>query len=196
VLVPTASNVIPPPSTRKQTRQSLPESMIIDEPNETPTASKPVSTSVSENGKDEDKLPSEAEVENTLHFTRSCTISNFEPDEDVAGADGGRSSPALSYVTDDGVLSANLPTANHDGPVSEMLAVDTSRFYQHAPPKRDKGKRKAVSEPESFVMEIDDDDDNGGSALSDIPKYFSPCLDFIGRTEVHVAFLQDIYLHF
>lgn len=195
MLVPTASNVIPP-STRRQTRQSISEAMIIDEPNETPTASKPVFASVSENGRDEDKFPSEAEVEDTLHdFKGSCTISNFEPDEDVAGADGGRSPSVLSYVTDDGVLSANLRTTNHDGPVSEIRSVDTARFYQHAPPKRDKGKRKADPEPESFVMEIDDDDDNGGSTLSD-KKYFSPCLNFIGKTEVHVAFLQDIYLYF
>ena len=196
MLVHTASNIIPP-VTRKQTRQSISESMIIDEPNETPIASKPVSASVSENGKDEDKFPSEAEVENTLHdFKDSCTISNLEPDEDVAGADGGRSPSALSYVSDAGVISANLQTANHDGPVSEMPAVDTARFYQHAPPKRDKGKRKADSEPESSVMEIDDDDDNGSSALSDIPEYFFPCLNFIGKMEIHVASLQDIYLYF
>ena len=143
--------------------------MIIDEPNETPTASKSVSASVSENGRDEDKI-SEAEVENTLHdFKGSCTISNFEPDEDVAGVDGGRSPSVLSYVTDDGVLSANLRTANHESPVSEIRSVDTARFYQPAPPKRDKGKRKADPDPESFVMEIDDDDDNGDS---DTPKYF------------------------
>ena len=145
----------------------------MDEPNETPTASKPVSASVSENGRDEERFPSEAEVEETLHdFKGSCTISNLEPDEDVAGADDGRSPSALSYVTDDGVLSGNLQTANHDGPVSEIRSVDTARFYQHASHKRDKGKRKADSEPESFAMEIDDDDDNGGSALGDIPKYF------------------------
>lgn len=191
--------------------------MIVDEPDETPTASKPVSASVSENGRDEDKFPSEAEVEDSLQdFKGSCTISNFEPDEDVAGANGGRSPSALSYVTDDGILStnlqtdnrggpvseivtddaANLQTTNHDGPVSEIPPVDTDRFYQHAPPKRDKGKRKADSEPESSVMEIDDDDDNGGSALNDTPKYFSLCLNFIGKTEVHVTFLQDGYLYF
>jgi hypothetical protein len=170
--------------------------MIIDEPNETPTASKPVSASVSEYGRDEDKSLSEAEVEDTLHnFKSSCTMSNFnlEPDEDVAG-DGG-SPAALSYVTDDGVLSANLRTANHEGPVSEIRSVDTARFYQHAPSKKDKGKRKADPEPESFLMEIDDDD-NGGSALSDTTKYYFPCLNLIGRTEVHVAFLQDIHLYF
>jgi hypothetical protein len=146
--------------------------MIINEPNETPTASKPVSASVSENGKDEDKFPSEAEVEKTLHdFKDSCTIT-VEPDEDVAGADGERSPSALSYVTDDGVFTANLHTANHDGPVSEIRPVDTARFYQLAPPKRDKGKRKADLEAQSSAMEIDDDDDdNGGSALNDTPKY-------------------------
>ena len=170
--------------------------MTIDEPNETPTASKPVSASVSENGRDEDKCASEAEVEDSLHYFKdSCTISNFEPDEVVAGADGGRSPSALSYVSDDAAVSANLRTANHDGPVSEIRSIDTASFYQHAPPKRDKGKRKADPEPESFAMEIDDDDDNGGSALG-TPKYFSPCLNFIGKTEVHVAFLQDIYLYF
>ena len=174
VLVPTASNVISP-STRRQTRQSILDSMITDEPNETPTASKRVSASVSENGRDEDKFPSETEVEETLHdFKGSCTISNIEPDEDVAGADGGRSPSVLSYVSDD---AANLPTANHDGPVSEICSVDAARFYQHASPKRDKGKRKADPEPESFVMEIDDDD-NGGSAMSDTPKYLSPYLNF------------------
>ena len=152
--------------------------MIIDEPYETPTTSKPVSASVSENGRDEDKF-SEAEVEDTLHdFKGSCTISNFEPDEDVAGADGGRSPSVLSYVTDDGVLPANLGTTNQEGPVSEIRSVDTARFYQHAPPKRDKGKRRADPEPESFTMEIDDDDvDNSGSALGDTPKYFFPCLN-------------------
>ena len=171
--------------------------MIVDETNETPTASKPVSASDSENGRDEDKFPSEAEVEDTLHdFKGSCTISNLEPDEDIAGADAGRSPSVLSYVTDDGVLAANLQTANYDGPVSEIRSVDTARFYQHAPPKRDKGKRKADSEPESFTMEIDNDDDNGSSALSDTPKYFYLCSNFIGKTKVHVAFLQDIYLYF
>jgi hypothetical protein len=197
VLVPSASNATPP-STRQQSRQSISEAMIIDEPDETPTASKPVSASVSENGRDEDKFPSEAEVEDTLHdFKGSCTISNFEPDEDVAGADGERSSSVLSYVSDDGVLTANLQTANHDGPVSEIHPVDTARFYQQAPPKKDKGKRKADSGPESSVMEIDDDDDDkSGSALNDTHKYFSPCLNFIGKTEVYVSFLQDIYLYF
>ena len=175
MLVPTASNVTPP-STRRQTRQTISEAMIIDEPDETPTASKQVSASVSENGRDEDKFPSETEVEDTLHdFKGSCTIS-FEPDEDLAGADGERSPSALSYLTEDGTSSANLQNANHDGPVSEILPVDTSRFYQHAPPKRDKGKRKADPEPESSVMEIDDnEDDTGGSAPND-NKYFSPCL--------------------
>ena len=197
MLVPTISDVTPP-STRQQTRQSISEAMIVDEPDETPAASKPVSASVSQNGRDEDKFPSEAEVEDTLHdFKGSCTISNFEPDEDVAGADGARSPSVLSYVTDEGVGSANLQTNNHDEHVSEILPVDTARFYQHAPPKRDKGKRKADSEPESSVMEIDDDnDDNLNSALNDTPKYLSPCLNFIGKTEVHVTFLQDIYLYF
>ena len=150
--------------------------MIIDELNETPTASKPVSASASENGRDEDKFPSEAEVEDTLHdFKGSCTISNFGPDEDVVGADGGKSPSALSYVTDDNVLSANLPSANDDGPLSKIRPVDTALFYQRVPSKRDKGKRKADSEPEALAMEIDDDEgDNGGSALSDTPKYFSP----------------------
>ena len=197
MLVPSASNVTSP-STRQQTRQSITEAMVIDEPDETPTASKPVSVSVSENARDEDKFPSEAEVEDTLHdFKGSCTISNFEPDEDVAGADGERSPSALSYVTDDGVLTANLQTASHNGPVSEIRPVDTARFYQQAP-KRDKGKRKADPEPESSVMEIDDDDndDNGGSALNDAHKYISPCLNFIRKMEVHVAFLQDVYLYF
>lgn len=179
VLVPTVSNVISP-STRRQTRQSNSESMITDEPNETPTASKPVAASVSENGRDEDKFPSETEVEETLHdFKGSCTISNIEPDEDVAGANGGRSPSVLSYVSDD---AANLLTSNHDGPVSERCPVDVARFYQHASPKRDKGKRKADPEPESFAMEIDDDD-NDGSAMSDIPKYLSPCLNFIEKTD-------------
>ena len=42
--------------------------MTAEEPNEMATASKPVSISVSENNRDEDKLvtPSEAEVEHTL----------------------------------------------------------------------------------------------------------------------------------
>jgi hypothetical protein len=172
--------------------------MITDEPNETPTASKPVSASVSENGRDEDKFHSETEVEDTLQdFKGSCTISIIEPDEDVSVADGGRSPSALSYVTDDGVLSANLRIANQDDPVSEIRSVDAASFYQHAPPKRGKGKRKADPEPESFAMEIDDDDDDkGGSALSDTPKYLYPCLNFTGKMEVHVAFLQDIYLYF
>ena len=173
MLAPSASNVTPP-STRQQTRQSISEAMIVDEPDETPTASKPVSASVSENGRDEDTFPSEAEVEGALRdFGGSCTISNFEPDEDVAGADGERSPSALSYVTDDGVVTANLQTADHDGPVSEIHPVDTARFYQQAPPKRGKGKRNADPELESSVMEIDDDDDNGGSALDDTNKYFS-----------------------
>ena len=164
--------------------------MITDEPNETPTASKPVSASVSENGKDEDKFPSETEVEETLHdFKGSCTISNIEPDEDVAGADGGRSPSVLSYVSDD---AANLPTANHDGPFSEIGSVDAARFYQHASPKRDKGKRKADHEPESSsVMEIDDDD-NGGSAMSDTPKYLS-CLNF-GRMDSYCVSAGHISL--
>ena len=198
MLVPTASNVTPP-STRQQTRQFISDAMIVDEPDGTPTASKPVSASVSENGRDEDKFPSEAEVEDTLHdFKDSCTISNCEPDGDVAGADGGRSPSALSYVTDDGVLSANLQTADHDGPVSEILPVDTARFYQHAPPKRDKGKRKADSEPESFVMDVDNDDDNdnGGSALSDIPKYFSPFLNFVGKTTFMLRFCRTYIFTF
>jgi len=61
----TAPNI---PSTQQQTQRSRPEPMTAEEPNEMATASKPVSISVSENNRDEDKLvtPSEAEVEHTL----------------------------------------------------------------------------------------------------------------------------------
>jgi hypothetical protein len=71
----------------------------------------------------------------------------------TSGVDSGGSSSTTRYGTSNGVLSANLQTANHDGP------------------KKDKRKRKADSEPETFAMKIDDDD-NGDSALSDNPKYF------------------------
>lgn len=201
MLVPTAPN--PSPSTRQKTRQLISEAMITDEPNETLTASKPVSTSGSTNGKDGDKLgtPSEAEVEDTLHdFQGSCSISNIEPDENVVDLEGERSPSALSYVSDDGDLRplsptasdherapsrrsssdhkmtidgdlpANLETTNHDDPASEISRpVDPAHFYQ---PKRDKGKRKADPQPESSVMEIDDDG-GGGSVPSDTPKYNS-----------------------
>jgi hypothetical protein len=207
--------------------------MITDEPNETPISSKSVSTTVSENGKDEEKLgtPSEAEVEDTLHdFQGSCSISNIEPDENVADLEGGRSPSALSYVSDDRVLRPLSPTASdheratlrhspsdenmamgddlppilqstsHDDPVPESHSVGAAHFYRPASPKRDKGKRKADPQPESFVMEIndDDDDDNGGSVSSDTPKYIpiSLCLNFMGKSEAYVAFLQNIYLYF
>lgn len=215
------------PSTRQQTRREP------NEPNETPTASKPVSTSVSDE-RDEDKMrTSEAEVELTLHdFKGSCSISNIEPSEDVVGVDGGRaeSPSALSYISDDiskgglRLLSptasdheqallrrspsdekmamdvadkfpTNLRTTNDDNdPISEARSVNAASFYQHAPPKRGKGKRKADLKTESSVMEIDDDDD-GGSVLSDTPKYLSLPLNSIGRTEIHIA-LQNIYLYF
>lgn len=218
--------LLPPPPkvspTRRQTRHSVLESIITDEPNETPIASKPVSISVSTNGKDEDKLgtPSEAEVEETLQG--SCSISNIEPGENVADLEGGRSPSALSYVSDNNVLrplsptasdherapsrhspsdedmtmdrdlSANFDTTSHDG--LRPRPVDAASFYHPASPKKDKGKRKADPKPESFVMEIDDD--GGGSVVSDIPKYISFCSNFIGQTEVYVDFLQDIYLYF
>ncbi|KAF8798789.1 cysteine proteinase [Phlegmacium glaucopus] len=134
VLVPAASYI---PSTRQHTRQSISEPMITEEPSETPTASKPASTSVSENDRYEDKLvtPSEAEVEYTLHdFKGSCSISNIEPGENVAGVDGGRSPSALSYVSDDvpkHVLRPLSPTASdHErlllrhSPSDETMAMD------------------------------------------------------------------------
>ena len=213
MLVPAATSNIP--STRQQTRQSISEPMIAEESSETPTASKPVSTSVSENDRDGDKLvtPSEAEVEHTLHdFKGSCSISKIEPGENLAAVDGGRSPSALSYVSDDiskhvlrplsptasdherallrhwhsdenlamdvaGDLPANLRNTTHDDdPVSEMRSVDAASFYQHEPPRKDKGKRKADLEPEPFPMEIDDvNDDDEGSVLSDTPKYLSLC---------------------
>ena len=232
MLVPTTPHI--PPSTRKQTRQSVPESTLTDKPNETPIPSNPISTSVSENGKDEEKLktPSETEVEDALHyFQGSCSISNIEPGENVTDLEGERSPSALSYVSDDGVLRplsstasdherallrhspsdenmvmdsdlpANLQTTNHDDPTFEIhpRPVDAARFYQPAPPKRDTGKRKADPQPESFVMEIDDDDDNdGGSALgdTDTPKYISLCLNFMRKAEAYITLLQDIYLYF
>jgi hypothetical protein len=194
--------------------------MVTDEPNETPTASKPESTSGSTNGKDGDKLgtPSEAEVEDTLHdFQASCSISNIEPDENVADLEVERSPSVLSYVSDDGEprplsptasdheraplrrsssdhnvaidgdLPANLEITNHDGPASEVSRpVDPARFYQ---PKRDKGKRKADLQPESSVMEIDDDNGGGGSVPSDTPKYISFYLNFIPKAETYVTFL-------
>lgn len=203
VLVPAASNI---PSTRQQTRQSISELMITEEPS-TPTASIPTSTAVLENGRYEAKLgtPSEAEVEHTLHdFQGSCSISNIEPDENIDGADGERSPSALSYLSEDtsnhvlrplsptasdheGVLLrrspsdekmamdfasnllANSRNANHNNDsVPEIRSVDATSFY--ALPKKDKGKRKASPEPESFVMEIDEED--GDPVLSDTPKYF------------------------
>ena len=222
MLVPAVSNT---PSTRQQTRQLISEPMIVDGSSESPTTSKPVSTSVSENDGDEDKLktPSEAEVEKTLHdFQGSCSISNVGPGENVADIDHGRSeSPALSYVSEDtsklrplsptasdherglsrhspsddriamdlgGNLSAN--TTNHDN--LEIRPVDAASFY--APLKRPKGKRKAP-EPEPFVMEIDNEDD-GGPVLSDTPRYLSLYLNFIQKTKVYVAFLQNTYLYF
>jgi len=128
--------------------------MTIDKPDEAPTASKPISASISENDRDKEKFLRETEVEDTLHdFKSSCTIGNFEPNKDLLGTNGGGS--VSSYVTDDGVLSANLQTA---------------RLGQ----QRDKGKRKSNSEFEPFFMNNEDDGDKEGSALSDTSKYFPP----------------------
>ena len=218
MLVPAASNI---PSTRQQTRQSISEPMITEEPS-TPTASIPTSTSVLENGRYA-KLgtPSEAEVEHTLHdFQGSCSISNIEPDENIAGADGERSPSALSYLSEDTAnhvlrplsptasdhervllrhspsdasnLLANSRNANHDNdPVPEIRSVDAASFY--ALPKKDKGKRKANPELESFVMEIDDEED-GDPMLSDTPKYF--LLRLHSEDEGLCCFVQNIYLYF
>jgi hypothetical protein len=81
--------------------------MVMYDPDETLTASRPVSASVSENARDEDKFPGDAEAEDTIHdFKSSRTISNFEPDRDVNGADGGESpsasDPFFIKIEDDG----------------------------------------------------------------------------------------------
>jgi hypothetical protein len=55
--------------------------MIIDKLDETTTASKLVSASVSEKAKCKDKFPREMRVDDTvLDFKSSCTINNFEPE--------------------------------------------------------------------------------------------------------------------
>ena len=231
--MPAASNIQNIHSTRQQTRQLISELMVTDEPSVIPTASKPISASVSVNDREENELriPSEAEVEDTLHdFKGSCSISNFGPCEDEAGVNGGRSPSALSYVSDNvskdvlrplsptasdherallrhspsdetmamdlvDDLPTNLRTTNH---VSEMRSVDAASFYQRAPPKRNKGKRKAdpEPEPESCVMEIDDDDVSGSSVLGDTPKYLSLCLNSVGRSRLMLRFCRTYIFTF
>lgn len=230
VLVPAMSNS---PSTRQQTRHSIPEPMITEESSETPTASKPASRSASETDGYEDKpiTPSEAEVEQTLHdFKGSCSISNIEPGGNVTGVEGGRSPSALSYVSDDipkrvlrplsptasdherallrhspspsdenmamdlaDDLPANLRNTNH--PDSKMRTVDAASFYQHAPPKKDKGKRKADPEPQSIVMEIDEEDDeDGGSVLSGTSTTYIFTFDSLGSRHPAVIKKLSAYL--
>jgi len=99
-------------------------------------------------------------------------------------------------------LARDLPadfrsTSHGDNPVSEMRSVDAASISQRAPPKKDKGKRKANPESKKFPMRINVvDNDDGGSVLDDTPKYLSLRLNFIGKTEAHVMFLQNTHLHF
>ena len=144
-------------STRQQTRQSISEPMIAEEPGETLTALSYVSNGISKHVL-HPLSPTTSDHERAL-LRHSHSDKNLPMD--IAGDH-----------------PVNLGSTSHDDdPVSETCSVDSASIYQHAPPKKDKGKSKA-------------------GVISDAPKYLSLYLNFIWEMEVHVVFLQNIYLHF